>query len=309
MTRWAEDRVVEIAAGQHGVVTRRQLLAAGLTPRAIQGRLESRRLRPLHPGVYLVGPILPPWAREMSAVLASGAGARASHRTAASLWDLDPKPDPRLPVEVKVPGRRVVRRPGIRAYRALDLEARPPAAAHGIPATDPTETIVDLSAVLGGPDLERLVARAERARLTTFDDLQRAVGRHSRRRGIPALRSLLGQDGGPALTRSELEDRFRHAVRHFQLPPPRFNVRVHGYEVDCFWPEVSLAVELDGADYHRSWQSQQNDRRRDGDLASRGVHVVRITWDQLVRELEPTVVRVAQTLAVRRDRLQRHPPG
>jgi hypothetical protein len=46
-----------IAAHQHGVVTRAQLLG---------------RLRPLHHGVYLAGPLAPPLARELSAVLARG---------------------------------------------------------------------------------------------------------------------------------------------------------------------------------------------------------------------------------------------
>jgi very-short-patch-repair endonuclease len=311
MRRGIEERVLDIAARQHGVVTRTQLLAAGLTPRAIQGRLESGRLRSLHHGVYLAGPLAlaPPWARELSAVLACGPIARASHRTAASLWDIAPRPDAALPVEVKVPGHKVIRRPGIRAYRVLGLEAHAPATVQGVPVTDPIETLLDLAAVVGGSDLEKMVARAERGRLITLDDLSAAVDQQAGRRGMRALRSLLGREGGPAFTRSDLEDRFRDAVRRFRLPEPRFNIRVHGYEVDCFWPEVGLVVELDGAASHRSWQSQQNDRRRDTDLATCGIHVIRITWDQLVRETDPTMVRVAQALAVRRDRLRRDHPG
>jgi very-short-patch-repair endonuclease len=305
MRRGIEERVLEIAARQHGVVTRTQLLAAGLTPRAIQGRLESGRMRSLHRGVYLMGPLEPPRARELAAVLACGGGARASHRTAAGLWELAPRPQAALPVEVKVPGHRVIRRPGIRAYRTLGLEVRAPATVDGVPTTDPIETLLDLAVVVGGPDLERTVARAERSRLITLQDLSAAVEQHPGRRGLGTLRSLLGADDGPAFTRSDLEDRFRDAVRRFQLPEPRFNSRVHGYEVDCYWPEVGLVVELDGAAYHRSWQSQQNDRRRDSDLATRGIHVIRITWDHLARETDPTLARVAQVLAVRRDRLGR----
>lgn len=308
MRRGMEERVLDIAARQHGVVTRTQIVAAGVTPRALQGRLESGRMRSLHHGIYLLGPLLPPRARELAAVLACGDGARASHRTAASLWELATRPDWALPVEVKVPGHRVVRRPGIRAYRIRGLEAHAPAHVHGVPATDAMETLLDLAAVVGGSDLERMVARAERGRLITVDDLSAAVDRHSGRRGVRALRSLLGREGGPAFTRSDLEDRFRDAVRRFQLPEPRFNIRVHGYEVDCFWPDVGLVVELDGAAYHRSWQSQQNDRRRDTDLATRGIHVIRLTWDHLVREADPTMARVAQALAVRRDRLRRDHP-
>jgi very-short-patch-repair endonuclease len=305
VTRRLEERILEIAARQHGVVTRKQLLGAGLTPRAVQGRVASGRLRLLHRGVYLVGVLAPPWARELAAVLACGPGARASHRTAASLWELAPRPDSAHPVEVKVPGHRVVRRAGIHAYRALGIAERAPASVHGIPTTDPTETLLDLARILSRSDLEKMIAHAERARLVSLDDLRTAADGHPRRRGMRTLRRLLAQERGPAFTRSDLEDRFRDAVRRFQLSSPRFNVRVHGYEVDCFWPDAGLAIELDGAAYHGSWRSQQNDRRRDGDLASRGIHVLRITWDQLTRETEPTMVRIAQALAIRRDRLRR----
>jgi very-short-patch-repair endonuclease len=309
MTRRIEERIAEIAGRQHGVLSRAQLLAAGLTPRAIQGRLESGRLRSLHRGVYLAGPLAPAWARELSAVLACGESARASHRTAASLWEFSPRLDATRPVEVKVPGHRVIRRPGIRVVRATGLEMRPHSTVRGVPTTDATETLLDLAAVLGSTDLERMVASAERSRLITLHDLGAAVDRYSGRRGAATLRSILALERGPAFTRSELEDRFRDAVRRFQLPAPRFNTRVHGYEVDCFWPEAGLAIELDGASFHRSWKRQQSDRRRDSDLAARGIHVIRLTWDQLTNEIQPTMARVAQALAVRRDRLSRGLPG
>jgi hypothetical protein len=76
---------------------------------------------------------------------------------------------------VKVPGHKVIRRPGIRAYRVLVLEAHAPATVPGVPATDPIETLLDLAAVGGGSDLERMVARAVRDRLITLDDLTAAA--------------------------------------------------------------------------------------------------------------------------------------
>ena len=50
------DEVIAALAGrQHGVVGRAQLLAAGIGPRAIERRVRSGRLHPLHRGVYAVG--------------------------------------------------------------------------------------------------------------------------------------------------------------------------------------------------------------------------------------------------------------
>jgi hypothetical protein len=165
--------------------------------------------------------------------------------------------------------------------------------------TSPAQTLVDLARVLEPRDLERAVARAERSRLVTLDDLGGLVAAQGRRPGVGAISAILALEDGPAFTRSELEDRFDDFVRRFGLPTPASNARVRGHELDCYWPSARLAVELDGAAYHRSWTSQTQDRRRDTDLAAHGVTVLRITWHQLVRETERTMVRLAQALAVR----------
>lgn len=299
MAAGREERVAAVASRQHGVVTRAQLYEAGLTRRVVERRLAEGTLRRLHQGVYRVGPLMVPRSREMAAVLACGACARASHRSAGWLWGLSPRPGDAWPVEVKVPAGRVVRRRGIRAYRTRDLEAEEVATVDGIAVTSPARTLVDLARVLEPRDLERAVARAERSHLVTLDDLGRLAAAHRRRAGVGALAMVLGLEGGPAFTRSELEDRFLDAVRRFGLPAPAVNARVGGHELDCYWAPARLAVELDGAAYHRSWTSQAQDRTRDTDLAVHGVLVLRITWQELVRETERTMVRVAQAMAVR----------
>lgn len=306
MSAWIEERIGELAAGQHGVVTRRQLLGAGLTARMVEWRLKIRRLRPLHTGVYLASPVPPAQAREMAAVLACGEGARASHRSAGWLWELVARPADSAPPELKVPSRRIVRRPGLLVYRGEDLKGEVVARVDGIPVTSPATTLVDLARVLTGRALEKAVARADRAGLVQRSELVALVDRHRGRRGIAILAALLEQEAEPAFTRSELEDRFVDQIRRFGLPAPKMNVQVLGYEVDCYWEVARLAVELDGARYHRTWRSQQNDRRRDADLAAADIQVIRVTWHQLVHETEPTMVRIAQALALRRERQRRN---
>ena len=75
-----------LAARQHGVVARRQLAAAGLTPSMLNERIVRGRLIAIHRGVYAVGHAS--LRREgfwMAAVLAAGPGAALSHRDAATL--------------------------------------------------------------------------------------------------------------------------------------------------------------------------------------------------------------------------------
>lgn len=287
----------------------------------VQTRVATNRLRPLHRGVYLLGqlrgPLEPERAREMAAVLACGPGAVISHRSAAWLWDLLPRAGgpagvarPRtaaasahpagagsgVDVDVTVPGRARRRRPGIRAHRSHDLGAGETTQLDGIPITTPARTLRDLSIVVGPRELNRAAARAERRKLIRAEELASLVARHSRRRGAPVLRAAMGEDGGPALTRSEAEERFLDLVRRGQLPAPETNVLVRGHEVDFLWRAARLAVEVDGFGFHASRRSFENDRRRDAELAAAGVHVVRVTWSQIVREPSATLVRVAQAL-------------
>src|SRR5215213_450720 len=86
LSRGSDRQIATLATDQEGVVTRVQLLALGLSSSAIDRRLAGGRLHLLHRGVYAVGhPCLPPLGRLMAAVLATGATAVASHRSAAAL--------------------------------------------------------------------------------------------------------------------------------------------------------------------------------------------------------------------------------
>jgi len=76
----------EYGAVQHGLVTRVQLLGAGVADHVIERRVRSGRLVRVHRGVYQAGPVVGAHARELAAVLACGRDCRVSHRSAAVLW-------------------------------------------------------------------------------------------------------------------------------------------------------------------------------------------------------------------------------
>ncbi len=62
-TRWTDRFISHLAAKQHGVVARWQLLAAGVTAEQIKVGLRSGRLHKMHAGAYLVGHTDPAAAR------------------------------------------------------------------------------------------------------------------------------------------------------------------------------------------------------------------------------------------------------
>ena len=133
----------ELAARQHGIVTRKQLLAQGFGRRSIQHRVERGRLFPVSLGVYAVGwPALNQKRRWMAAVLTGGEGAVLSHRSAAALWEFGSQANGR--VDVSVRRRCELRRPGIRFHGRPSLRVEDVLRRDDIPVTSPTRTLLDL---------------------------------------------------------------------------------------------------------------------------------------------------------------------
>ncbi|MEA2385981.1 MAG: hypothetical protein QOJ22_155 [Thermoleophilaceae bacterium] len=279
--RAVDAAIAALAARQHGVVARAQLAGLELGRRAIEHRLECDRLHSVHRGVYAVGhPLLSSRGRCMAAVLAAGPGAVLSHRSAGMLWEMRPSSSAR--VEVTAPRR--VRRPDIRIHEA-EVAPDEMTVVDRIPVTTAHRTLLDLAAVLALPQLERATERAEAVRLADPVPLDVLLQRHRGRRGTAALRAVLGKGVHPAMTRSELEDRFLTFLDAHDLPRPEVNAHLHlGHrwiEADFLWREQRLIVELDGRRDHGTRAAFERDRERDRILQADGWRVVRITWRQL----------------------------
>jgi very-short-patch-repair endonuclease len=153
-------------------------------------------------------------------------------------------------------------------------------------------------------DLEQAVAQAEREGLVTFAELRNRIAAAHRRPGSALLREVLDLEGGPVFTRSEAERRLLELIRRGNLPRPEINARLGRFEVDFLWRAHGLAVEVDGYGYHRSRGSFEADRLRDGELAARGTHALRVTWRQIRDRPEALLVRLTRALeqAARRSR-------
>lgn len=298
--RDAEQRVWAIAAGQYGLVTRAQMIRAGIGPDGVRRRVRCGRLRPLHRGVYAVGPVLHPRAREMAALLACGEGAVISHRSAAALWELCPAREGE--VHVTTPDAQRGHRPGIRPYRTGRLLPDEHTSLDGIPVTSPARTLLDLASQARGRELERAAARALRSGLVDHKAMTDQLRRHPRRAGAGMLRALLAAGTDPALTRSKAEELFLDLIRRGRLEPPEVNATITGMEVDFLWRGRGFAVEVDGFTFHSTRARFESDRERDVALAVEGVQVIRITWRQLVSEPEAVLARVAQAMVARAGR-------
>src|SRR4051794_7965036 len=109
-----DEKIARLAWRSHGVVTRRQLLAAGVSDQEIKRRRQRGSLITVHPGVYRVGHRAPSVeATYMAAVLACGPGALLMAAAAAWLYGLI-KGDAPKPVVLTRSERRIA---GIETHR------------------------------------------------------------------------------------------------------------------------------------------------------------------------------------------------
>jgi hypothetical protein len=161
----------------------------------------------------------------------------------------------RGPVDVTVPAPRCPRHREIRVHRAQLFPPDEVTRLRRIPITAPARTLLDLAVVLPSRELEQALALAKRMYPGTQRRLLGLLARYPARAGTRTLRRLLDGPGRPALTRSEAEERFLELVRRAGLPAPEANARLHGYEIDFFWPDAKIAVEIDGFAFHGDGRS------------------------------------------------------
>jgi len=284
--------VAELAGRQFGVVSLSQLRELGMTRHRIEGRVQANRLHPLHRGVYAVGHEALTWRSHLiAAVFACGAGAAASHRAAGALHGLISSQR----IEVTA-ARGCKAKPGITVHRSRHLDEDDRTVVDGIPVTTVARTLVDLADVERAERLAKAVDQAEVLRVFDLRALETAAERAGRRGGRGRLAAVLAAyQPEPAFLRSEAERRLKELCRRHDLPQPRFNVWLETQEVDAYWPEARLVLEVDGAEAHDTTYAFRSDRRRDRALARRGIRVVRATWwdlnDALVEELREILAR------------------
>ncbi len=282
-----EARIGAVAAQQRGRITRRQLLAIGVADRAIYRLVASGYLRREHCGVYAVGHTAPAsLAEETAALLACRDGAVLSHFTAARLWKILLRGDS---VHVTVPGQHAPRLRGVHVHKTKWLAPGAVCFVDHLPVSSPARTLHDIASGLSRRELERAVDEAiqlglvqQRVLLHVGGRLAQAAARHSASKGV---------------TRSELERRFRRLIDDAGLPQPRSNVRLHGYEVDFYWPAHGLVVEVDGYQWHRTRPKFEHDAAKGAALVAGGLALIRFTWRQMEDRPLAVAARLAQAIA------------
>jgi very-short-patch-repair endonuclease len=284
----------------HGLITK---AASDMSDSAWKRAIRSGRLVAMHPGVArLPGAADTAEQRIAAAVLASGAAAMASHRSAAYLLGI-PRP-PTDPVDVIAPRRPALRRLGtVRYHRPTDHLHLIPQRRAGIACTSILRTMCDLGAV------DRLavsgaVGHVLAHKLATLPALEATLIAHSiqGRTGVTALRQAIDEwsiDSRPA--DSVLEPAMRRLVTRYGLPHVEFHPVIGGHEVDFRFTGTPVIVECDGWAYHGLRREQfERDRVRDALLIAAGWIILRFTYrsitgrpGEVARQIESALNRWA----------------
>ena len=286
----AEQTIARIAARQHGIVKRGQLLEGGLSRRQIEGRLQKGLLILKHPGVYRVGHAAPSTEADyLAAVFACGTGAVLGHLAAAHLLGLikgsPPTPEVVFPTQLKIRG--------VITHRSR-VDRRDATVHRRIPVTTVPRTLVDLAALLPPDSLARACHEADVRYRVTAPRVEVVLARRPNSPGAAKLRAILR--GDTRVTLSKLESRFLALLRENGLPLPQTNLPAGRHRVDCRWPEHRLTVELDGYRYHRSRHAWEADRRREREAYARGDAFRRFTWGDVFEHPRPVVHELRELL-------------
>lgn len=285
----------EIADRQHGVVSRAQLLAAGLSARVIDAAIAAGRLRPLFRGVYAVGhAVVSPDGWCQAALLACGDRSVLGHHTACLKWDL--RRGDLFPVCVIVPGDRGRKRDRIQTRRTT-LDRRDWMLFDGLRLTTPARTIIDMAGELNPKEMRLLVERAQDVKRFDPKRIEAVLQRNPRRPGCRPLLHLIAllqpdQDGA----KSYLERLFLKIVRGARLPEPEVNVRIENRERDFVWRDRRLVVEVDGYANHSSRQAMRRDRARDRELTAALWRPARFTYEDVAFEPGATAKELTRLL-------------
>jgi hypothetical protein len=283
-----------LAARQAGVVTRRQLAAAGIGKEQIRAAVAARRWQLV--GRYVVvlhNAELTELQRQWVAVLVPEQLVALAGLTAAAVAGLRGFDDPSVHIVVAGScGARLpqwVRVHNSRRFTAADIRPGP-----HLPRTTTDRALVDAAAWSASPRRAcAILCAGVQQRLTRGHSLAAELERAGAVRHCRILRAVLGDIGGGGHTLSELD--LAPLARRAGLPPPRRQVlrreaggRVRYVDAEFDLPDgTSLMVEVDGA-VHLKPVQWWNDLSRQNELVIGGGQILR--FDSVTMRLNPRAV-------------------
>jgi hypothetical protein len=196
---------------------------------------------------------------------------------------------------------------GVIVHRQRDLRERWITVVEGVPCTTVARTLVDLGAVVPDKIVALCLDRALERGIVSVAAVKGALDAVARkgRDGAGVIRRVLEPHLESEPVAGVFEARMARLLAAEGLPPavPEYEVWSHDgrfvARVDFAYPELRLAIEVDGFAAHSSLEAFRHDRVRQNALVGAGWTVLRFTWG----EAEDGAPRVGRAIRDARRRL------
>ncbi|WP_297697380.1 hypothetical protein [Mycobacterium sp.] len=288
------DRLLD---AQGGVVTSAQALSI-LTRRGLEAHVNTGVLHKVWYGVYGRGKMTTA-LRLRGLDLATGTTVAVCMGTAAAAYGFDTERTADL--HVLNPGARHLRSTdGLIVHRG---DGAPLTMVAGRPATAPAWTAIEVARGLRRARALATLDAALRSGTCGRDELRRSVEQQSGRRGVVTARELLAV--ASPFAESPMESEARLVMIDGGMPSPVLQYEVVDlqgcvWRLDFAWPELRVAAEYDGVEWHSGPDAFVRDRRRSSALQELGWLIVPIIAEdvrhrpgELLRRLDRQLRRAA----------------
>lgn len=281
MTSITRQSLTHILDHQHVIAIRRLPYLPGV----LRAGIRNQELVAVLPGIYARATSADEPLVRMAALHARDPDTVFTGLSAAALiWDLA-----MLPRTVTATGRT---RATFRGYRLSQRTIDPGWIIHRgiLRCTAPELTAVDLIPDVGARFVDQVLRDAGGKGHVALKRMRQALADHPYRSGNNERRSVLTESRD--IPWSEAERRGHRLLRQSGITGWTTNLRVSAgnsiYYIDIAFPELMLAIEIDGYEHHSSRTAFEHDRRKHNDLVRSGWTVLHFTWVTLDAML-PTI--------------------
>lgn len=280
------------AARQHGVFSAGQARRAGYDRHAVARKLASGEWRQHDYRVFGLTSAPATWERQLWVAILSRPQAIVGGLSAAYLHKFRGFGATRP--AIVVPGSANARSNIARIIRSEHFDEIETTRVRGFTVTSVAETLLTIAGDMNRTRVEQTVDDLLLAGRLELPELERLVEREDgrRRKGIVLVRQLADDrsPNAPMQDTSYLEKMLHRLLHKGEFPTWEtehpFSLNGRDNRVDVFIPAWNVVIEADGRNWHARVEDFEADRRRDNDLATRGIQVLRFTYRMLKSDRE-----------------------
>lgn len=288
--------VAELAAAQHGAISRRQAAHRGFAHHRVATARRRGWLREPVPGVLVVTTHADSWRQRVTIETLSGRGpCAASHRAAAHLHGLDGFDRPPIPEISTIRSHRLRPVTGAIVHHIATLPPQDLVRIDGIACTGLARTLADLGSVVDDPLVVRRALSDARRRNISLGWLRSTAERLHRpgQRGTGVLLGYLDEIAHEGrVPESWFEELLARCLADPDLPPviPQYDLVDRDgrfvARLDLAIPAARLGIEGHSRRFHFGPDAEPLDEQRDMAVAACGWELLYLGWNATTRPAE-----------------------